>query len=234
MINVSSLEGQFVFMHLGKTAGTTVKSVVKSLKEHGEVTPFVTGHKISLQTVLERFPNAKLSITLRDPLERIISGFNSRLRQGRPIYDRMWTAREAAAFSLFNNVEDYFRACISTREFDISAARFTTRAVSQVSNGYARLFADALTVRSHITRFYCIGHISNMQQTLSGIFSPLAVDPAYYENVAPMHVSGASSISVLNKFSPHEILALKTYFDAEYQIYNEFIRHVSVSIAKTY
>ncbi|MDG2026003.1 MAG: hypothetical protein P8J50_02735 [Acidimicrobiales bacterium] len=39
---------------------------------------------------------------VRDPIERFVSGFNSRSRKGRPRYDEQWLPREAAAFARYS------------------------------------------------------------------------------------------------------------------------------------
>ena len=39
---------------------------------------------------------------LRDPIQRFVSGFNSRLRQGRPRLNRPWNEGEARAFGIFS------------------------------------------------------------------------------------------------------------------------------------
>lgn len=225
------LENKFVFMHIGKTAGTTVKTVAQSTGRTGGVGLIVEGHTSTLEFLVEKFPNAKISVIMRDPLERIISGFNSRLRQGRPVYDRIWSAKEAAAFSLFKDVESFLRACISTSDADISAARFACSAIKHIKNGYARCFGDASTVSSQIGRFYCIGHITNMRDTLAGIFAPFGVDPGVYETVAPQHASRLPASDILDRFNQDEMIALRSYFGAEYSIYNQFMHHVSVRVA---
>ena len=225
------LKKKFVFMHVGKTAGTTVKTVVQTIRNEGSIGPAVANHTMSLEAVIKKFPEAKISVILRDPLERIISGFNSRLRQGRPVYDRVWSAKEATAFSFFRDVETFLRACISTDDHDISAARFACSAIKHIRNGYARSFTDASTVRSEIGRFYCIGHIKNMRNTLAGIFGPFAVDPVLYQTLAPQHASNVPSYTILNNFSSKQVAALRAHFSEEYDIYNEFMRHVSVEIS---
>lgn len=49
-------------------------------------------------------PGEPVVFFLRDPLARLVSGFHSRRRQGRPRYDVPWTAAEATAFARFPDV----------------------------------------------------------------------------------------------------------------------------------
>ena len=227
----SSSKSPYIFIHLGKTGGTTVVEAMKEFKSLGMDVPHVAKHSASLDGIAKKFPNSRFSVILRDPLERIISGFNSRLRQGRPTYGgQNWTNEEAISFSFFPTVETYLRACISKDERDISAASFATRSIRHIRLGYESCFRNPKQVKAQINRFYFIGHILNMDESIAGIFNPFGIDHEFYHEIEAKHVSKIRPNDVLSQFNGEEISSLKQYFKAEYAIYNELVRHVSVPL----
>jgi hypothetical protein len=58
--------------------------------------PCIFGHGWKAQKILTQFPDMRLCFILRDPLSKMISGFNSRLVQGRPTYNSLWSPQETA------------------------------------------------------------------------------------------------------------------------------------------
>jgi hypothetical protein len=84
------------FLHIGKTGGSAVADALQSVDAEHRV--LLHGHK----TVLSDIPAGEHAVFfVRDPVTRFVSGFNSRLRQGRPRYDVPWRPKEVAAFSRF-------------------------------------------------------------------------------------------------------------------------------------
>ena len=72
------------FLHIPKTGGSGIRALGRNAVERGLPFPSGFSHGWTLEEIRRRFPQMKLAFILRDPLERAISGFNSRLRQGRP------------------------------------------------------------------------------------------------------------------------------------------------------
>ena len=65
-------------MHIGKTSGMSLLSFFTILndKNLNEV-PLWFGHEWRLKDIIKYHPGIKVSFMLRDPIERIISGFYS-------------------------------------------------------------------------------------------------------------------------------------------------------------
>ena len=81
------------FLHIGKTGGSAVKEAIAgrpgiALHEHGK-------------RLRDIPPGEPVFFTVREPLARYVSAFNSRLRAGRPRYDVPWSPGEAKAFAAF-------------------------------------------------------------------------------------------------------------------------------------
>ena len=86
------------FLHIGKTGGTAIKEALKHFSEHGNLKIWLHGHEVKLSDIPR---GDKVVIFIRDPISRFVSGFYSRMRQGRPRYNAPWTPGEAQAFRIF-------------------------------------------------------------------------------------------------------------------------------------
>ncbi len=88
------------FIHIGKTGGTAIHH---ALSEAGKPsTPFgkitLHGHKFKLAEVGD---DEYAFFAVRDPVERFVSSFYSRLRKGAPRYNVPWNLAEELAFGWF-------------------------------------------------------------------------------------------------------------------------------------
>ena len=85
------------FLHIRKTGGTAVKTALY---------PWAGAIELRLHphhTTLADIPvGERVICILRDPVERFVSGFNSRLRRGAPRFDRPWNAGEEIAFARYD------------------------------------------------------------------------------------------------------------------------------------
>ncbi len=88
-------------LHLPKTGGSALAEALWPYRLDYRIE--IHGHR----TTLADIPEQEVAIfSVRDPLSRFCSGFNSRLRQGRPRNDVPWSEREAAAFARFATPND--------------------------------------------------------------------------------------------------------------------------------
>ncbi len=86
------------FLHLRKTGGTTLKSVLGPYP----VTPKCVIHLHPHRVTLRHIPQGhRVMFVTRDPVSRFISGFGSRLRKGAPAHHVPWSPDEELAFSRF-------------------------------------------------------------------------------------------------------------------------------------
>lgn len=121
------------FLHVGKTGGTAIWTALepssKALRA-GRYRIHLHSHSTRLRDVP---PGEPVFFTLRDPVSRFVSGFNSRLRQGRPRYDRPWNADEAAAFARFPTADSLGRALSSPSPDERAAAEMAIRTITHLA-----------------------------------------------------------------------------------------------------
>lgn len=156
------------FLHIGKTGGTAVKH---ALRDHLS-TPGYTLHLHPHETTLRDIPTGeKAMFFLRDPLERFISGFYSRQRQGQPRYFSPWSPEEKVAFERFPTPDVLGRALSSpikeTKEHAVQAMR----AIQHVRNSFWNWFGDERYYRSRQADIFFIG----FQDSLAADFEELKI-----------------------------------------------------------
>jgi hypothetical protein len=120
-------------IHIGKTGGTALKSALAPVVHDGDYEIVLHGHGTRLKHVPV---GEKVFFVIRDPVDRYVSGFNSRLRHGRPRYDIPWTPEEQLAFEQFT-----------------SADRLAVALSSEDSSERARAF-QAMTSIGHVRASY--------------------------------------------------------------------------------
>ena len=124
------------FIHVGKTGGTVIKRALRRRglsyrareAPHGPETPYGR-----IQVHLHRFtmrdlPNGDYAFFfLRDPVERYLSGFSSRLNKGLPGHYFEWTGAESRAFEAFPTPQRLAAALGSPDEHERELARWAMR-----------------------------------------------------------------------------------------------------------
>jgi Sulfotransferase family len=154
------------FLHIGKTGGTAVASV---LSRH----PKSTSHEIILHEhhfKLNDVPRGeKVFFFVRDPISRFVSGFYSRQRQGRPRHDVPWSPSEAAAFARFATPNELALALSSNDKSLQSAAVNAIRGIIHLNEPHWTWFKDERYFSSRESDVLFIG----FQESLSEDFALL-------------------------------------------------------------
>jgi hypothetical protein len=205
-----------VFLHIGKTGGSFLKSMLSDLLlEHDHLV--LCGHGDTLISTAQTHGRArKLAFLFRDPAERFVSGFNSRMRQGRPTYDIVWTTAEAASFSFFERPNDLAEALESADERLCSAAHFAFNSIFHLKHDYRHFLHSSAALRyehrSGNILVCCETH--KLESHLGRILSELGASSAQ-----PGSVRNAGPGSQETKLSNRGLENLKRYLAPEYEIY---------------
>lgn len=90
------------FLHIPKTGGTAIRTAIESVAvaEDGNRVRYF-GHRSNLDDLAAY----EVFFVVRDPIERVISGFHSRRRMGLPRYHSVHTPGEAATFRRWPELE---------------------------------------------------------------------------------------------------------------------------------
>src|SRR3954469_17965151 len=94
-------------LHIGKTGGNALKHALCPYNTGGSLDIVFHPHAVGLSDVPV---GESVLFMLRDPVNRFVSGFNSRRRRGRPLNNAEWNRDEAAAFAAFPTANDLAEA----------------------------------------------------------------------------------------------------------------------------
>lgn len=217
---------EYVFMHVGKTGGTSVNSFFHDCHKEGLRVPIVLNHNWSYQMAKIRYPNAKIIVVLRDPLERIVSGFNFRLREGRP-NGHPWSDSEAIAFSHFRTADDFLAALYSDNPREISAAAFCFRNINHLRRGYRFHFGDIHKQPALSNNSLHSIPMNNMGPTLRTLIQELnSIEMGAIPEVGTKYKSAVPSANHLN--NQHDMTRLpkiKSRIQTEYETFNFLLQH---------
>ncbi len=126
-------------LHIGKTGGTAIKDVLKGAD--GSERYEIVAHRHSVR--MSDIPRGeKVFFVVRDPVDRFVSAFNSRLRRGQPRHFTDWSESERIAFSRFESADSLGRA-LSSDDTDERAQAFTAMiSIRHVRDSYWRWFSS--------------------------------------------------------------------------------------------
>ena len=134
-------------IHIGKTGGTALKSALTPVLHDGDYEIVLHGHGTRLKHVPV---GEKVFFVIRDPVDRFVSGFNSRLRRGRPRYDIPWTPEEELAFEQFATPDQLGAALSSEDSIERARAFQAMTSIGHVRASYWQWFHHRYLVQKRM------------------------------------------------------------------------------------
>jgi hypothetical protein len=212
------IQSPVCLLHIGKTGGSFLKSVLNHNKDRLPENLVLHGHEATLRKTRKRFgPERKLAFVFREPGARFVSAFNSRLRQGRPTYQSAWRPEEAAAFLWFKTPSELAEALESPDERLKSAAFFAMESISHLARNYQFYLAGVKALQKEEANIVMCIDLADLNANLAQVLATLGVENAEIPQDSRTHAAPPSAVSVL---SPEGEAALRSYWGAEYRIYD--------------
>jgi len=146
-------------LHIGKTGGTALKYVLRRNRETPTYLVLVHPHKVRLADLP---PWDDFFFFLRDPVDRYVSGFNSRLREGRPRYVKPWTRRERWAFQRFQTAEGLALALGSDDPKRRAEAERAMRSIRHIRSGIATWVGAGPRLRRRRQHLLMVGRLETI------------------------------------------------------------------------
>lgn len=146
-------------LHPGKTGGTALKYVLRRNRETSTHFIFPHPHKIRLVDIP---PWDDFFFFVRDPVDRYVSGFNSRLREGRPRYVKPWTLKEKWAFKRFSTAEELALALGSEDRKRRREAERAMRSIRHVNKGYDNWVGSGPMLRRRRNHLLMVGRLETI------------------------------------------------------------------------
>jgi hypothetical protein len=218
-------EQRFVILHIGKTGGTSLKFLISDLKTSRPKLPISkVDHHQTIYDVLTADPTAQIGFVIRDPTDRFVSGFNSRLRSGRPDHSRPWSAEEAIVYSFFPTATSLAEALDSSDERMRSAADFAMKTILHLRLDYRHFLGDPdklSTIRSSI---YCVCDLKELSERVSDFFAPLGVSPDVVHATFKVRHRSPQSVAPLSELG---LSNLKRVWADEYDLYDYCMKNLT-------
>lgn len=205
-----------VVLHIGKTGGSFLKSTLHDKQKNNKALEFC-GHGETLISTARKFGrDRKLAFVFREPAARFISGFNSRLRQGRPTYNISWSNAEATAFSFFEHPNDLAEALDDSNERMRSAAYFAFNSIFHLKHGYQHFLhsTEALKYEHKSQNIVVCCETHKIDSNLTKIIAALEADQTQcgsFRHEQPMKQDAS--------LSDRGLANIKQYWRHDFEIY---------------
>jgi Sulfotransferase family len=118
----------FHFLHVRKTGGTAIKEALRPVAAAFRL--LLHSHQVKAASLP---PDERYFLCLREPADRFVSGFNSRLRMGRPRYFSRWSAAEEVAFRHFKTANELAEAIDAKSSLRREAARAAIASIKHLA-----------------------------------------------------------------------------------------------------
>lgn len=215
---------KYLLLHIGKTGGTSLDSLIRNLKaDDPELRISKLSHSWRLRVVARKRPGSRIGFVVRDPVGRFISAFNSRMRGGRPAYDFGWKPEEAIVYSFFPTANDLAEALCSEDERLKSAAQFAMQNIAHLRKGYAHHLGGVGVLKNLRDRIYCVCDLKDLNDRVFDFFAPLGLDEAEVRRRFE-HLHRADEAVPLSDLA---IRNLHTVWEKEFEIYDYCCRELT-------
>jgi hypothetical protein len=170
-------------LHIGKTGGNALKHALHPYNTGGSHDIVFHPHAVRLSDVPV---GESVLFMLRNPVNRFVSGFNSRRRRGRPLNNAEWDRNEAVAFAAFPTANDLAEALSVAQDSRRAEAVAAMRGIYHVKSSYADWLVDVDYLRSRRDDILWVGQTSR----LTADFRAVEANPRFAHRMRSPRRSG--------------------------------------------
>lgn len=216
------------FLHIGKTGGTFVKN---SLKKY-DVDKIVKINNHQQSKINNKIISNKFIFIIRDPVNRYVSGFISRLRKGQPTYFVEWTKNENIAFTNFSTPNDLAEALSSSDENIKANALFAIKHIKHTNS--ISDYINLENLKKNKDKIFYVCKTETLNNDLQNIYDKLGYNninvelhenclhktPPEFENLKKMSNLAIKNIIeyYLNDYEIIKYLINENYIDKQYKL----------------
>lgn len=208
----------FAYLHIGKTGGSSIRGAIRrNIELTGEHNVSVFGHGSKLSEFLELDPKPKLCFTVREPVSRFISGFNSRLRGGR-LGTSDWKPREVQVFKRFATPNELAEA-LSAEDMELRReARASMKALGHLRRDLSFHLGSIETLELARDRIVFIGHLPTLGDDYKVFRDLVGLDKAVElpSDEVEAHRSPGTLVKTLSALGERNV---RRYYRTDYPIY---------------
>lgn len=214
---------ELVVLHIAKTGGTALRDMINA-SNAAQKTDRIRHltHRFTLSEAAKDFPEAQIAFFVRDPLDRLISGFNSRLRAGKPRYDVPHRPEETKIFARFPTIADLAQALLERRR----GAKAALDQITHTHRGLAHHLGQPRSFQKYRDRIGFIGQTESLVRDAARLHAQYGLDPgatlpqdSVAANVTPPEYQ--------TDLSPEQASALRVYLARDYVLYGLCLQHIT-------
>tara|TARA_B100000674_G_scaffold360971_1_gene303741 strand:+ start:2673 stop:3404 length:732 start_codon:yes stop_codon:yes gene_type:complete len=227
------------FLHVGKTGGSTIKHAIKATAI--KLNPQLSKKDVRDDKIIDlsKLTNNKLEIifhghgtsladipkdeyfvfSIREPISRFVSGFNSRKRQGRPRYNCPWTQSEKKAFQTFNTPDELAISLTSEDKETREMAKRAMQSIRHIKNRLSQWIIDENYLQARSNRLITIIRQDHLQDDFEDFQKRLNINK-YIELVNDENVAHRSSDMDDKFLSEKSRSNLSSFLEREFQLYS--------------
>jgi len=160
------------FLHVGKNAGSALKRGLRDAPQGTHFDVALHPHGVRMMDLPR---GDKFFFVVRDPIDRFLSGFSSRQRQGAPRFHQAWTEGEARAFSRFLD-PNALGSALASEGAERDAAIDALRSIEHVRTSYWDWFGNPSTFLRRERNVLWIGFVETLDAQLPNLANRLGLD----------------------------------------------------------
>jgi len=170
------------FLHIGKTGGSVIRNSLKKYAKMGDYSLVFNHHILAFHHhsyFLMKVPKGeKVVFFVREPISRFVSGFYSRKRKGKPLYNISWKKEEGEAFGLFETPNQLASALSSKKQSTRRAAILAMNSITHVKSSYWDWFKNKKYFISRLNDILFVGTQENLDKDFEKLKKILDVNKA--------------------------------------------------------
>ena len=174
MSNTIHIKQKVHFLHIGKTGGSAIRSVLDKNRETSTHNIITHGHATSIQSIPA---GEKIIFFLRDPISRFISGFYSRKRKGQPRYNVGWRPLEKKIFTTFETPNELALSLHNINSNHHSLALESMDDIQHLRH-YDNWYTDFNYFNSRMEDIFFIGFQESLDKDFEVLKEKLSLDEA--------------------------------------------------------
>lgn len=203
---------QLHLLHIGKTGGSALRNALAPFAESHRVR--LERHKYTMRHVPE---GERFGFVIRDPASRFVSGFNSRLREGRPANYIPSNPDEKRAFGYFGEANALAEALSSLNPVTRSRARWAMANIGHVRWPHRDWLQDADALRSRRRDLFWIGEQESLAEDFEVLKQRLGL-PSDIRLPADPRAAHRAPSGPDNSLSPKGLRNIQRWYADEYPL----------------